>query len=159
MTNKISAEKKILELRNTIEKHNYNYYVLSQPIIGDYDYDILLKELQELEEQNPEFNDPNSPTQRVGDDRNNEFTQVEHSTPMLSLGNTYNIEELSDFDDKTKRFFNDNENFKYSCELKYDGAAISITYINGVLQKAVTRGDGAIGDDVTNNIRTIKSIH
>lgn len=152
------AEKKINDLCTELEKHNYNYYVLSQPVISDYDYDMLMKELIELEEKFPEFQNANSPTKRVGDDRNNEFVQAQHKTPMLSLGNTYNIEELRDFDQRIKKFIGDNIKLKYSCELKYDGAAISITYINGELFQAITRGDGNVGDDVTQNIRTIKSI-
>lgn len=157
-TNNLSALEKIIDLRNLIEKHNYNYYVLAKPVISDFEFDNLLKELVKLEQGYPEFDDPNSPTKRVGDDRNNEFQQAIHEYSMLSLGNTYNIGELADFDQRIRRFFNDNTDFKYVCELKYDGAAISLIYENGKLQKAITRGNGTAGDVVTQNIRTIKSI-
>ncbi len=152
------AEKRIVELCNLLEFHNHNYYVLAKPQISDFEFDMLLKELQELEIKFPEFQSENSPTKRVGDDRNNEFVQAKHKIPMLSLGNTYNIEELKDFDIRLKRFLGENNNVKYSCELKYDGAAISITYINGIFTQAITRGDGNVGDDVTQNVRTIKSV-
>lgn len=157
-TNNLSALNKINDLRKLIEKHNYNYYVLAKPVISDFEFDNLLNELKKLEDEFPEFDDPNSPTKRVGDDRNNEFEQATHLYPMLSLGNTYNIEELIDFDRRISRFFNDNTHYNYVCELKYDGAAISLIYQNGKLQTAITRGDGTRGDIVTQNIRTIKSI-
>ncbi len=150
------AKERIEKLREEIEFHNRQYYVLSQPLISDFEYDILINELQELEKRFPEFSDINSPTQRVGNDISFEFKQVEHKYPMLSLGNTYSQEELNDFNERIKKVIEDN--FEYTCELKYDGAAISLTYKNGILLRAVTRGDGTVGDDVTNNVKTIKSI-
>jgi DNA ligase (NAD+) len=143
-------------LRKELNHHNYLYYVMANPVISDYDFDILLKELQLLEKNNPEFFDPNSPSQRVGNDINLEFTQREHKYPMVSLGNTYNEEELRDFDGRIKRLLK--EPYQYVCELKYDGVSISLTYVNGKMEYAVTRGDGTKGDDVTANVRTIKSI-
>jgi DNA ligase (NAD+) len=147
---------RIAHLRKELEKHNHLYYVLSQPAISDYDYDMMLKELEQLEREHPEFADPNSPTQRVGSDLNIEFAQVLHKYPMLSLGNTYNNDELSDFDERVHQDLSDA--YRYVCELKYDGASISLTYRNGELLRAVTRGDGVRGDDVTSNVRTIRSI-
>ncbi len=155
---KEEAKSKIEALRKELSQHNYNYYVLSQPVINDFEYDMMLKELQALEDNFPEFDDPNSPTKRVGDDRNQKFEQVEHKYPMLSLGNTYNIQELQDFDKRIKRIIGEDIKYKYVCELKYDGTAISLSYKNGKLEKAVTRGDGTQGDNVTNNVRTIRSI-
>lgn len=143
-------------LRKELNHHNYLYYVMANPVISDFDFDILLKELQSLEKNNPEFFDPNSPSQRVGNDINLEFTQREHKYPMVSLGNTYNEEELRDFDGRIKRLLK--EPYQYVCELKYDGVSISLTYVNGKMEYAVTRGDGTKGDDVTANVRTIKSI-
>jgi DNA ligase (NAD+) len=143
-------------LRKELNHHNYLYYVLVSPVISDYEFDLKLKELQELEKANPEFFDPNSPTQRVGNDINLEFTQKEHKYPMVSLGNTYNEDELRDFDARVKRLLK--EPYQYVCELKYDGVSISLTYINGRMEYAVTRGDGTRGDDVTANVRTIRSI-
>ena len=150
------VKKRIEKLREQINIHNYQYYVLSQPAISDFEYDILLNELIELEKRFPEFADKNSPTQRVGNDINQEFKQVKHKHPMLSLGNTYSKKELDEFDLRIKKIIGNN--FEYVCELKYDGAAISLTYKNGNLLRAVTRGDGTTGDDVTNNVKTIKSI-
>jgi DNA ligase (NAD+) len=143
-------------LRKELNHHNYLYYVLANPVITDYEFDILLKELQNLENENPEFFDPNSPSQRVGNDINVEFTQRAHKYPMVSLGNTYNEEELRDFDGRVKRLLK--EPYQYVCELKYDGVSISLTYLNGKMEYAVTRGDGTKGDDVTANVRTIRSI-
>ncbi len=143
-------------LRNKINYHNYRYYVLSQPEISDVEFDLLLKELQQLEGQHPSYFDANSPTQRIGSDINIVFQQVDHKYPMLSLGNTYSKEELFDFDKRIKKIIG--ENFEYVCELKYDGVSISLSYEQGRLIRAVTRGDGNKGDDVTTNIRTIKSI-
>ncbi len=154
--NNTLAQERITKLRNELNTHNHNYYVLSSPIITDYEYDMLLKELMELEKANPEYFDPNSPTQRVGNDINSEFTQITHKYPMLSLGNTYNEAELKDFDNRVKKALN--EPYKYVCELKYDGASISLRYENGKLKYAVTRGDGEKGDKVTANVKTIKSI-
>jgi DNA ligase (NAD+) len=151
-----NIQKRIEELRRQLDEHNYNYYVLSQPIISDYDFDMLLKELEKLEKENPEFFDPNSPTQRVGSDLNKEFEQVRHTYPMLSLSNSYSEEEMRDFDQKIRKLTD--QAFEYVCELKYDGTSISLQYKNGVLQRAITRGDGTFGDDVTANVKTIRSI-
>jgi DNA ligase (NAD+) len=150
MKNKIEA------LRNELARHNYNYYVLSKPEISDVEFDKKLKELEALEAAHPEYYDPNSPTQRVGSDINKNFTQIEHIYPMLSLANTYSEEEIRDFYSRTKKSLN--EDFDIVCELKYDGTSIALTYENGLLVRAVTRGDGIRGDDVTANVRTIKSI-
>jgi len=146
----------IESLRRELEKHNYNYYVLSAPTISDMEFDIKLKQLQEMEEAHPEFYDPNSPTQRVGSDIAAGFKQVSHVYPMLSLGNTYSEGEVQDFYDRVRKALN--ENFELVCELKYDGTSISITYEDGQLVRAVTRGDGDKGDDVTTNVKTIRSI-
>jgi DNA ligase (NAD+) len=143
-------------LRHQLEEHNYNYYVLNSPTIGDIQYDTMLKELQELEEKFPECFDPSSPTQRVGSDLNQSFTAVKHKYLMLSLGNTYSEGELADFDQRIRKVIA--EPFEYVCELKFDGASISLTYENGLLVRAVTRGDGEQGDDVTANVKTIRSI-
>jgi len=146
----------IESLRKQIEKLNYSYYVLSQPEVSDFEFDRLLKELERLETAHPEFFDPNSPTQRVGSDITKSFAQIEHVYPMLSLSNTYSEEEVRDFYNRTLKSLN--ESFEIVCELKYDGTSISLTYENGILIRAVTRGDGVRGDDVTANVRTIKSI-
>lgn len=149
-------KKQIEDLRNEIDKHNYNYYVLSTPSISDYEFDQKLKLLQELEAKNPEFFDPNSPTQRVGSDIAAGFEQVAHVYPMLSLGNTYSEAEVSEFYERVRKSLN--EDFELVCELKYDGTSISLIYENGRLLRAVTRGDGEKGDDVTANVKTIRSI-
>lgn len=143
------------KLRVLLEQANYDYYVLNSPSISDYEYDMHMKELQLLEQQHPELRDANSPTQRVGNDINQSFVQVEHRYPMLSLSNAYSFEELVDFDSKVRKVAPD---ARYSCELKFDGTAIGITYVNGELVRAVTRGDGVKGDDVTANVKTIKSV-
>lgn len=143
-------------LREELNKHNYDYYVLSAPTISDFEFDKKLKELADLETRYPEFFDPNSPTQRVGSDINKSFRQVPHKYPMLSLGNTYTEDEVTDFYNRVKKGLNDD--FEIVCELKYDGTSISLTYVNGELTQAVTRGDGVQGDDVTANVRTIRSI-
>lgn len=153
---KTTARKRISELTEQLHHHNYRYYVLHQPAISDYEYDMLLKELEELEQAYPELALPDSPTQRVGSDIDQKFEQVQHSVPMLSLDNTYNEQELTDFLNRIER--NVQEDVEYICELKYDGVAISLRYESGYLQQAVTRGDGYQGDDVTENIKTIKSI-
>ncbi len=153
---KETAEERIKQLREEIEKHNYKYYVLSQPEISDFEYDMKMNDLIELERQFPEFQDINSPTQRVGSDINVEFEQVEHKYPMLSLGNTYSKDELKEFDLRIRKMIGDH--FRYACELKYDGTAVGLTYRNGVFVQAVTRGDGVRGDNVSANVRTIKSI-
>ncbi len=153
---KKEIHKRIINLRKELKEHNYKYYVLAQPEISDYEYDIKMKELQRLEEKYPEFFDENSPTQRIGDDRNLQFKQEKHKYPMLSLGNTYSEQEMVDFDRRVKRLIG--ENFHYVCELKYDGVAVSLIYENGKLKQGITRGDGITGDDVTANIKTIRSI-
>lgn len=150
------AKERIEELRETLHQHNYNYYVKSDPDISDYQYDQLLSELQNLESLFPLFDDQNSPTNRVGSDLNVEFESFEHRFPMLSLGNTYSKEELADFDERVRKITGDN--LKYFCELKYDGVAVSLHYSMGSLVRALTRGDGTRGDDVSRNIRTIKGI-
>ena len=147
---------RIKALREQLNNYNYHYYVLSQPLISDFEFDKLLAELQQLENENPQFFDPNSPTQRVGSDINQNFTQVKHEYPMLSLGNTYNEGEVADFYNRVAKALN--APFEIVCELKYDGTSISLTYENGELVRAVTRGDGEKGDDVTANVRTIRSI-
>jgi DNA ligase (NAD+) len=154
---KVQAKARIEFLRNELEKHNHNYYVLSKPVITDFEYDTLLKELIDLESQFPEFHSDLSPTIRVGNDINQNFEQAEHEHLMLSLGNTYSFEDLDDFDQRIQKGL-EGEKYQYCCELKYDGTSISITYENGVLSQAVTRGDGTKGDIVTHNVKTIKSI-
>ncbi|WP_099465325.1 MULTISPECIES: NAD-dependent DNA ligase LigA [Parabacteroides] len=149
-------EAKIKALRDELEQHNYNYYILSSPVISDQEFDVKMKALQALEKAYPEYADPTSPTQRVGSDLSKEFEQVEHKYPMLSLGNTYSEEEVRDFYERTERFLN--EPFEIIAELKYDGTSISLIYENGRLARAVTRGDGTRGDDVTANVKTIRSI-
>lgn len=146
----------IESLREELNLHNYNYYVLSTPTISDFEFDQKMKELTRLEEAHPEFADPNSPSQRVGSDLTKNFVQIPHKYPMLSLRNTYSEEEVKEFFDRVKKDLNDT--FEIVCELKYDGASISLTYINGRLVQAVTRGDGVKGDDITANVKTIRSI-
>lgn len=147
---------KIKALREALEQHNYNYYVLSAPTISDREFDEMMKELQVLEEAHPEYADPHSPTQRVGSDLSKEFEQVVHKYPMLSLGNTYSEDEVKDFYERIARDLN--EPFEIIAELKYDGTSISLTYEDGRLVRAVTRGDGTRGDDVTANVKTIRSV-
>ena len=154
--NKENAKKRIEELTEKLREHNYKYYVLSAPEISDYEFDIMLKELEQLEETYPEFKYPDSPTQRVGGEPTKEFKTVTHKYPMLSLGNSYSEEEIKEFDARVRKLVNGE--VEYTCEHKYDGVAIGLTYINGRLTAAVTRGDGVQGDDVTNNVKTIKSI-
>ena len=150
------AAKRISNLREELEKHNYNYYVLNNPEIDDYAFDQLMAELIGLENEFPEFFDADSPTQRIGSDHNQEFKQVAHKYLVLSLSNTYTEEEVREFDQRVRKLTD--ENFEYVCELKFDGTSISLTYENGLLVRAVTRGDGEKGDDVTANVKTIKSI-
>ena len=150
------AQKRISELRKILQQHNFNYYVKSEPTISDFEYDLLINELQTLEFKFPLFDDENSPSRRVGSDLNREFESFPHRYPMLSLGNTYNREELEEFDQRVKKVVG-NE-VTYFCELKYDGVAVALTYHKGTLQQALTRGDGSRGDDVSHNIRTIRSI-
>jgi DNA ligase (NAD+) len=154
--NELEANKRIEDLTQLINQHNRNYYILSKPTISDTEFDFLLKELEVLEKQFPHLANLNSPTQKVGGDITKEFVQVKHKYPMMSLGNTYNEDELTDFDTRVRKTIGDE--FEYVCELKYDGLAISLTYEKGKLVKAVTRGDGVQGDDVTTNVKTIKSI-
>lgn len=149
--------KRIELLRRELHEHNHRYYVENQPIISDQEFDELMHELQRLEAAHPEMADPNSPTQRVGSDLGGEFRQVAHRYPMLSLSNTYNKQEVADWYDSVRRGLG-GEDFEVSCEMKYDGLSISLTYENGQLVRAVTRGDGVMGDDVTANVRTIRSI-
>lgn len=148
---------RIEQLRRELNEHNYRYYVLSQPIIGDEEFDKLMHELQDLEALHPELYDANSPTQRVGSDITNEFRQIEHRYPMLSLANTYNENDVADWYESVRRGLG-GESFEVCCEMKYDGLSISLTYEEGRLVQAVTRGDGVRGDDVTPNVRTIRSI-
>ena len=152
----MNPKERILELRRELHEHNHRYYVLNSPVISDFEFDALLRELQELEEANPDMFDPNSPTLRVGSDITKEFKQVTHKYPMLSLGNTYSKGEVSEFYDRVKRSLN--EDFEICCELKFDGTSISLTYVDGKLERAVTRGDGEKGDDVTANVKTIRSV-
>ncbi len=152
-----SAKEKIAKLIDEINSHNYKYYVLDEPSISDFEYDMLLKELEALEQQFPEFISPESPTQRVGKDLTKDFQQVKHRYPMLSLANTYNEEELYDFDRRVRELLGVDE-VEYVVELKIDGVSISLIYKNGKFVTAATRGDGETGEEVTNNIKTIKSI-
>ena len=149
-------KERILELRKLLEYHNNRYYIDNAPEISDRQFDEWMHELEKLEEKHPEWNDVNSPTQRVGRDFNQNFVQVAHKYPMLSLGNTYSREELEEFDARVRKLAG--EEVQYACELKYDGTSISLTYVHGALTQAVTRGDGEKGDDVTANIRTIRTI-
>ncbi len=155
MTNE-EAKLQIDILRKELEEHNYNYYILSNPTISDFDFDMKMKDLEKLENEFPQFKDPNSPSVRVGSDLTKEFEQVQHIRPMLSLSNAYSKEELTDFDTRIKKLIG--EDFEYVCELKFDGTSISITYEHGSLKQAITRGDGQVGDNVTTNVRTIRSI-
>ena len=149
-------KEKIEHLRQELNEHNYYYYVLNAPVISDREFDRMMEELQQLEKEYPQYSDPNSPTQRVGNDINKAFTQVKHKYPMLSLGNTYTIDEVASFYDRVRSGLN--EDFRIVGELKYDGTSISLTYRHGKLLRAVTRGDGVQGDDVTENVKTIRSI-
>lgn len=149
--------KRIQDLRDELNRHNHDYYVLNNPTISDHDFDFKMKELEQLELQFPEFDDPDSPTHRVGSDINKSFIQVKHIHPMLSLGNTYSSEEVADFMRRTETFLS-GEKFEIVGEMKFDGTSISLIYEHGRLVRAVTRGDGEKGDDVTDNVRTIKSI-
>ena len=153
----MTPNERIAQLREELHRHNHNYYVLSRPEISDFDFDRLMRELQDLEAEHPELYDPTSPTQRVGSDISNEFVQVPHRYPMLSLGNTYSFDEVRDFYTRVQRALG-GEPFELCCEIKYDGASISLTYEQGQLVRAVTRGDGVQGDDVTANVKTIHSI-
>jgi DNA ligase (NAD+) len=151
-----AARQRIGELTAEIRQHNYNYYVLSRPVITDYEFDMLLEELAELEKQYPEFAEPDSPTRRVGGEVTREFVQVIHRYPMLSLANTYSEEEVTEFADRVSKSIGGDA--EYACELKFDGVAVGLRYIDGILAQAVTRGDGIRGDDVTANVRTVRSV-
>ena len=152
----MSIESKIHELREELRRHNYNYYVLDKPEIDDYTFDQKLKELQRLEEAHPEYYDASSPTLRVGGEITKNFETVRHEYRMYSLDNSYSQEDLEDWEKRIKKLIDGK--VEYVCELKYDGASISLTYEEGKLVRAVTRGDGVQGDDVTNNVKTIRSI-
>ena len=150
-------KQRILQLRSELHEHNHNYYVLNRPVISDQEFDFLMHELQDLESRHPELYDANSPTQRVGSDLSTEFRQVEHRYPMLSLANTYNEQDVADWYESVRKGLA-GEDFEVCCEMKYDGLSISLIYVDGKLTQAVTRGDGVHGDDVTANVRTIRSI-
>lgn len=153
----MNDKERILALRKQLNEHNYKYYVLNEPEITDFEFDALMRQLQQLEALHPELADPNSPTQRVGSDLNQEFKQVAHRYPMLSLANTYNQEEVRDWYQSVQRGLQ-GEPFEVCCEMKYDGLSISLTYVDGQLVRGVTRGDGIHGDDVTANVKTIRCI-
>ena len=153
----MTPKEEIEQLRKELEQHNYNYYVLNQPTISDFEFDQMMHHLEDLELFYPQYADPNSPTQRVGSDLNQSFKAVAHKYPMLSLANTYNEGEVRDFYERVKEGL-EGEDFEICAEMKYDGLSISLTYVDGELVQAVTRGDGVKGDDVTNNVRTIRSI-
>ena len=152
----MSVKQKIDELREQLREHNYRYYVLDAPTISDYEFDMMLKALQQLEEEHPEFQDPNSPTMRVGGEVTKDFKTIQHDFRMYSLDNSYSREDLTDWETRLKKLVDGD--IQYTCELKYDGASINLTYENGVLLRAVTRGDGVQGDEVTANVRTINSL-
>ena len=147
----------IEKLRDELHAHNYNYYALDAPVISDMEFDQKLKELERLELEHPEFYDSNSPTQRVGGTVVKNFETITHRYRMYSLDNSYSKEDLMDWEERIQRVLGDVD-VEYVCELKYDGASISITYENGVIKQALTRGDGIQGDDVTHNIKTIKTV-
>lgn len=153
----MEVKEQIERLRNELHRHNYNYYVLNVPEISDQEFDRMMRELQDLEAAHPEFDEPDSPTRRVGSDLNQEFVQVPHRYPMLSLSNTYNKQEVADFYERVRSGL-EGEPFELCCEMKYDGLSISLTYEQGRLVRAVTRGDGVQGDDVTENVKTIRCI-
>ncbi len=153
----MDEKQRIEQLRQELHEHNHRYYVLNQPTIDDQEFDRLMRELQDLEAKHPELYDPNSPTQRVGSDLNQEFRQVAHKYPMLSLANTYSEQEVAEWYESVKKGLG-GDDFDVCCEMKYDGLSISLTYENGRLIRAVTRGDGVHGDDVTENVKTIRSI-
>ena len=152
-----TAKKRVDELTALIDRYNYEYYMNDRSLVSDFEFDKLLRELIDLERQYPELARPNSPTKRVGGEINKTFRQVQHRFPMLSLGNTYSIEEIVEFEERTRKLLGDTP-FSYTCELKYDGVAIGLTYKNGQLVQAVTRGNGTVGDDITGNARTIPTI-
>ncbi len=151
-------EKKIEELREKIRQYDYEYFIKAEPSISDQEYDMLVKELEKLENENPELITPDSPTQRVGKDLTKEFKPVTHKVPMLSLANTYNEEELFDFDRRVREGLPKDEKVEYVVEMKIDGASVSLNYVDGILKTAATRGDGFVGEEITNNAKTIRSI-
>ena len=151
------AQKRIAKLSSDLRRHNYLYYVKAEPEISDFEFDNLLKELENLESQFPDFITPDSPTQQVGSDSIGDFQTEKHQRPMLSLGNTYNAEELREFDARIRKAL-EIDTVVYSCELKIDGLAISLQYEKGVLVKAITRGDGVQGDVVTDNVKTLRRL-
>ena len=153
-----SVQKKIESLREKIREHDYYYYVLAEPVVSDKEYDRLYKELKKLENEHPELITPDSPTQRVGSDLTKEFKPVTHKIPMLSLSNTYSQKELFDFDKRIKDGLPENEKVEYIVELKIDGASVSLNYVDGILKTAATRGDGTVGEEITSNVKTIRSI-
>jgi DNA ligase (NAD+) len=153
----MDEKQRIEQLRQELHEHNYRYYVLNQPAIGDQEFDFMMHELQDLEARHPEMSDPNSPTQRVGSDLQTGFRQVAHRYPMLSLANTYNEQDVRDWYESVRKGLA-GEDFEVCCEMKYDGLSISLTYVDGHLTQAVTRGDGVLGDDVTQNVKTIRTI-
>ena len=150
------ARMRIAALSDELEQHNYNYYILAKPTISDYEFDMKLEELARLEKEFPAFLSPSSPTQRVGGGITKEFKSVKHRYPMLSLANSYSREEIADFISRIKKTIN--EEVEFCCELKFDGLSISLQYEQGVLVRAVTRGDGTQGDDVTTNVKTIHTV-
>lgn len=154
--NIMTETERIDQLREELHRHNHNYYILNAPVISDQEFDKLMRELQDLEARHPEHFDPTSPSMRVGSDINKDFVQVEHKYPMLSLGNTYSEAEVTEFYERVRKSLN--EDFEICCEMKFDGTSISLTYEDGRLIRAVTRGDGVRGDDVTDNVKTIRSI-
>ncbi len=157
MVNNMDEKERIKELRKELHEHNYRYYVLNEPSISDQDFDFLMHELQTLEERHPEMADPNSPTQRVGSDLTTSFRQVAHKYPMLSLANTYSEQDVREWFESVRKGLG-GEDIEICCEMKYDGLSISLTYVDGRLTQAVTRGDGTRGDDVTSNVKTIRAI-
>ncbi|MGA8265729.1 MAG: NAD-dependent DNA ligase LigA, partial [Ignavibacteriaceae bacterium] len=153
-----NIEKRIEELKDLIREHDHKYYVLAEPSISDYEFDKLIKELEKLEVENPELITPDSPTQRVGKDLTKDFKPVTHQVPMLSLANTYNEEELFDFDRRVREALPEGEKVEYIVEMKMDGASVSINYVDGYMKTAATRGDGTVGEEITTNIKTIRSV-
>ena len=153
---KSAAERRVIELTQAINHHNERYYQEANPEISDYEFDRLLEELQKLEREFPEFQKADSPSQRVGGSITKNFPTIVHEFPFLSLANSYSREDLEDFDQRIRKLWTGA--FTYSCELKFDGVAIGLTYENGLLTHAVTRGDGSMGDEVTANVRTIRNI-
>ncbi len=154
----MDVKTRIEELRKKIRQYDYEYYVLAQPSVSDFEYDLLMKELEELERQHPELVTPDSPTQRVSGEPTKEFPTVQHRYPMLSLANTYNDQEFLEFDQRVRSGLPPGAKVEYVAELKIDGVAVSLLYENGLLARGATRGDGFQGDDITNNIRTIRSV-